>query len=220
MLLAFGAVVALALLSLGTLISILLAAVLAFGLDPVVGNLVRRGWKRGPASLAVFAGRVRGLRRARGRDRRAGVGGDRRVRQRAAGHVGRADLQAGASRTSSPRPTPTTRSQPAQGARRRAAGRRQRAARDRRRDLRLGPVARDPDLPRAVPADGAADDHEVAVRVHAARDRGALAPGGRGVDPRDLDLADRQPRDLGRRRDRGRRLGRCCWTCRSRSCWP
>ena len=47
-LLAFGVVVALALLSLGTLISILLAAVLAFGLDPVVGNLVRRGWKRGP----------------------------------------------------------------------------------------------------------------------------------------------------------------------------
>jgi predicted PurR-regulated permease PerM len=55
-LLAFGVVVALALLSLGTLISILLAAVLAFGLDPVVGNLVRRGWKRGPASLTVFAG--------------------------------------------------------------------------------------------------------------------------------------------------------------------
>jgi predicted PurR-regulated permease PerM len=49
-------VVALALLSLGTLISILLAAVLAFGLDPVVANLVRRGWSRGPASLAVFAG--------------------------------------------------------------------------------------------------------------------------------------------------------------------
>src|SRR5688500_14203831 len=54
-LLAFGVVIALALLSLGTLVSILLAAVLAFGLDPLVGGLVRRGWKRGPASLAVFA---------------------------------------------------------------------------------------------------------------------------------------------------------------------
>ena len=41
-LLGFAALVALALLSLGTLISILLAAVLAVGLDPVVGALVRR----------------------------------------------------------------------------------------------------------------------------------------------------------------------------------
>jgi predicted PurR-regulated permease PerM len=55
-LLAFAAVVLLALLSLGTLISILLAAVVAFGLDPIVGKLVKRGWKRGPASLTVFAG--------------------------------------------------------------------------------------------------------------------------------------------------------------------
>ena len=54
-LIALAAVVALALLSLGTLISILLAAVLAFGLDPVVGALVQRGWKRGPAALVVFA---------------------------------------------------------------------------------------------------------------------------------------------------------------------
>jgi predicted PurR-regulated permease PerM len=53
---AFGAVVALALLSLGTLISIFLAAVIALGLDPVVGALVRRGWKRGVASLVVFFG--------------------------------------------------------------------------------------------------------------------------------------------------------------------
>jgi predicted PurR-regulated permease PerM len=50
-----GGLVALALLSLGTLVSILLAAVLAFGLDPVVGALVRRGWKRGHAALASFA---------------------------------------------------------------------------------------------------------------------------------------------------------------------
>jgi predicted PurR-regulated permease PerM len=57
LLLALGvaALVALALLSLGTLISIFLAAVLALGLDPVVGALVRRGWRRGPASVAVFA---------------------------------------------------------------------------------------------------------------------------------------------------------------------
>src|ERR1700752_4538261 len=53
--LAFAAVVALAVLSLGTLLSILVAAVLALGLDPIVGALVRRGWKRGRASLFVFA---------------------------------------------------------------------------------------------------------------------------------------------------------------------
>jgi predicted PurR-regulated permease PerM len=54
MLLAVAALVALALLSLGTLISIFLAAVLALGLDPVVAALVRKGWRRGPASLFVF----------------------------------------------------------------------------------------------------------------------------------------------------------------------
>jgi predicted PurR-regulated permease PerM len=54
-LLAAGVLIALAILSLGTLLSILLAAVVAFGLDPVVGNLVKRGWKRGIASLTVFA---------------------------------------------------------------------------------------------------------------------------------------------------------------------
>jgi predicted PurR-regulated permease PerM len=53
---AVGALVVLAVLSLGTLLSILVAAVLAFGLDPIVGNLVRRGWPRGRASVAVFAG--------------------------------------------------------------------------------------------------------------------------------------------------------------------
>ncbi len=51
----FGALVALAILSLGTLLSIFLAAVLALGLDPVVGALVRRGWGRGRAALVVFA---------------------------------------------------------------------------------------------------------------------------------------------------------------------
>ena len=54
-LLAFAVVVLLALLSLGTLLSIFLAAVVAFGLDPVVANLVRRGWSRGVAALTVFA---------------------------------------------------------------------------------------------------------------------------------------------------------------------
>jgi predicted PurR-regulated permease PerM len=51
---AFGALIALTLLSLGTLISIFLAAVIALGLDPVVGALVRRGWNRGRASVVVF----------------------------------------------------------------------------------------------------------------------------------------------------------------------
>ena len=54
-LLGVGLLVALAILSLGTLLSIFLAAVLALGLDPVVGALVRRGWKRGRAALVVFA---------------------------------------------------------------------------------------------------------------------------------------------------------------------
>ena len=54
-LLGFGVLVALAILSLGTLLSIFLAAVLALGLDPVVSALVKRGWKRGAASLVVFA---------------------------------------------------------------------------------------------------------------------------------------------------------------------
>jgi predicted PurR-regulated permease PerM len=53
--LCFGVLVVLALLSLGTLISIFLASVLAFGLDPPVAALVRRGWGRGRASLTVFA---------------------------------------------------------------------------------------------------------------------------------------------------------------------
>src|SRR3954465_13676764 len=55
-LLGVGLLVALAILSLGTLLSIFLAAVLALGLDPVVGALVKRGWNRGRASLTVFAG--------------------------------------------------------------------------------------------------------------------------------------------------------------------
>src|SRR3954453_7622693 len=55
-LLFMGLLVALAIFSIGTLLSIFVAAVVALGLDPVVGALVRRGWKRGRASLVVFAG--------------------------------------------------------------------------------------------------------------------------------------------------------------------
>jgi predicted PurR-regulated permease PerM len=54
--LAFGLLVVLAILSLGTLLSIFLAAVIALGLDPIVASLVRRGWGRGRAALVVFAG--------------------------------------------------------------------------------------------------------------------------------------------------------------------
>jgi predicted PurR-regulated permease PerM len=54
-LLGFAALVVLAVVSLGTLLSIFVAAVIALGLDPPVGALVRRGWGRGRAALAVFA---------------------------------------------------------------------------------------------------------------------------------------------------------------------
>jgi predicted PurR-regulated permease PerM len=53
---AVGAAVVLAILSLGSLLSIFVAGVLALGLDPVVSRLVKRGWPRGRAALAVFAG--------------------------------------------------------------------------------------------------------------------------------------------------------------------
>jgi predicted PurR-regulated permease PerM len=51
----FGAVVALVIVALDVLLSIFVAVVLALGLDPVVGALVERGWKRGRAALVVFA---------------------------------------------------------------------------------------------------------------------------------------------------------------------
>jgi predicted PurR-regulated permease PerM len=54
LLVGFGILVGLAIVSLGTLMSIFVAAVLALGLDPVVGALVRRGWGRGRAAVAVF----------------------------------------------------------------------------------------------------------------------------------------------------------------------
>jgi predicted PurR-regulated permease PerM len=53
---AFVALVALGLLALGSLLSIFVAGVIALGIDPLVTGLVsKRGWKRGPAALAVFA---------------------------------------------------------------------------------------------------------------------------------------------------------------------
>src|SRR3954470_15854105 len=52
--LCFGLLVLLAVVSFGPLLSIFLAAVLAFGLDPPVGALVRRGWGRGRAALVLF----------------------------------------------------------------------------------------------------------------------------------------------------------------------
>ena len=51
----FLACLALAVVALDVLLSIFVAIVLALGLDPVVGSLVARGWKRGPAALFVFA---------------------------------------------------------------------------------------------------------------------------------------------------------------------
>jgi predicted PurR-regulated permease PerM len=51
---AFGGLIVLAVVSLGTLLSIFVAGVVALGLDPVVGALVRRGWGRGRAAVAVF----------------------------------------------------------------------------------------------------------------------------------------------------------------------
>src|SRR3954452_25329366 len=61
MLLAVAALVALAILSLGTLLSIFVAAVLAIGLDPVVSAMVRRGWGRGRAAVATFAALFAGV---------------------------------------------------------------------------------------------------------------------------------------------------------------
>ena len=55
-LLGFSLLVVLAVLSLGTLLSIFVAAVIALGLDPVVTSLVRRGWQRGKAAVVVFGG--------------------------------------------------------------------------------------------------------------------------------------------------------------------
>ncbi|WP_027004671.1 AI-2E family transporter [Conexibacter woesei] len=54
--LALCALVALVLVSLGTLLSIFVAGIVALGLDPPVTRLVARGWRRGVAALTVFVG--------------------------------------------------------------------------------------------------------------------------------------------------------------------
>jgi predicted PurR-regulated permease PerM len=52
---AFGALIVLAVVSFGTLLSIFVAAIVALGLDPVVASMVARGWGRTKAALVVFA---------------------------------------------------------------------------------------------------------------------------------------------------------------------
>src|SRR3954452_7245748 len=58
---AFGALVVLAVVSFGTLLSIFVAAVIALGLDPVVARMVARGWGRTKAALAVFGALFAGV---------------------------------------------------------------------------------------------------------------------------------------------------------------
>ena len=103
--------VALAMLSLGTLISIFLAAVLALGLDPPVSALVRRGWGRGRGRAGGVRRAVRRGLRARARHRRAGVG--RRSSSSSTqlpALLGRAHVQARLPGAGLDRPTRTTRS--------------------------------------------------------------------------------------------------------------
>ena len=192
----FAAFVALAVLSAGTLLSIFVAAVLALGLDPPVSALVARGWRRGRAALATFAALfARGRRHRRGH-RRTAVGPDRRLRQRAARLLGRAHPDRRLPATRLDRRGRRHDPQRAEGPRRRAAGGGDDDPRHRRRRVRLDPLARHLDLPGVVPVDGAPDDHRLAVRLHAAGGRAALAPGAGGVHPGGLQLADRQRRDL------------------------
>ena len=187
--------------------SVRLAAVLALGLDPVVGALVTRGWKRGRAALVVLAGAVR-----------------RRCSRSSSSPRGRCGTRS----RSSPRrcrPTGTTSATDWFQSVTRAANFDDKVRdalkdfaaalpdtadddpRDRRRHLRLDPVAGDADVPLPVPADGAADDHRLAVRLHAAGSGGALAPGAGALDHRRVLVADRQRRDLRRRSDRGGVVG-------------
>src|SRR4051794_30294724 len=58
---AFGALVVLAVVSFGTLLSIFVAAVIVLGLDPVVARMVARGWGRTKAGLAVFGALFAGV---------------------------------------------------------------------------------------------------------------------------------------------------------------
>src|SRR5436190_7568245 len=54
--LAVAGLVALAIISLDTLLEVFIAAFLALGLDPVVTRLAGHGWKRTNAALVVFFG--------------------------------------------------------------------------------------------------------------------------------------------------------------------
>ena len=213
----FGLLVVLAIVSLGTLLSIFLAAVIALGLDPVVGALVRRGWNRGRAAVVVFAAVfvavfvlvlvsagpvweeivefVKALpaywdelkEKPAFQDIVNAAGADDKISNALK------DLAAGLPDAASA------------------------LLGVRRRRVRLGAVARHADVPVPVPADGAPDDHRVAVRLRAAGDRGALAAGRRGLDQGGVVDAARQPRDLGRGRHDRRRCPRGCSGSRSRS---
>ena len=195
-----------------TLISIVLASVLAFGLDPVVAVAGRSAaGSADRASLVVFAGLVRGGVRARPGHGRAGAGreivefvhalpeywDEIIVQARDPGPASTAN--AGRSRS------PTLLKDLAAGLPEAAStllggggGR-----------VRVGALARDPVVSHVVPADGEAADHRLASGLRAARGRGALGAGDRGFDPRRVVLAAREPRDLGGGRHRGRaiRLG-------------
>ena len=207
-LLGVGVLVALAILSLGTLLSIFLAAVVALGLDPIVGALVKRGWKRGRGVARRVRRAVRVGLRARARHRRARVGPDHGVRPVAAGLLGRACSSRTGSRASpAPRNADDT-------------------IRNALKDLAAG-------LPEAASAllgiAGGVFGSVLSLvtltflALFLLMERpmitdwlfgfappeadSALAPGARGLDQRGLDVADRQHRDLGRGRHRGRRLG-------------
>ena len=178
---------------------------LAFGLDPVVAALVARGWKRGRASLVVFAGLFASVFVARAGHGRTGVG--RRSSSSSQAIPGYWDelTQAAASRTSSPPRTPTT------------------TIRHALKDLAAGlPEAASALLGIAGGVFGSVLSLVtltfLALFLLMERptitdwlfgftppdDRAALAPGGRGLDPGDLLLADRQRRDLDRGRHRRR----------------
>ena len=219
--LAFALLVVLAILSFGTLLSIFLAAVLALGLDPPVGALVRRGWGRGRAALALFAALFASV--VMLVLVTAGPVWDQIVEfvhelpaywdELSSKPAFQDIVSTGGADDRSARGCKEL----ADG----AAGGRVRAARHRGRRVRLGPLARHAHVPLAVPADGAADDHGLAVRLHAAG--GRARAGTRCVEDsitRRLLVADRQRRDLDRRRDGRRPVGVGLRACRSRSCWP
>ena len=164
-LLAFGSLVVLVVFSIGTLLSILIAAVLALGLDPVVGALVRRGWRRGRAAVAVFAALFAAA---------AAI-----VLVTAAplweqivefadalpGYWDNLTHTAAFENLTSTAGADDSDPQRAQGPRQRAAGRGEHAARHLRRRVRLRSLARHAHVPVALSVDGACDDHGLAVRL-------------------------------------------------------